>query len=72
MPRHARTRKLDRAIPKDLVKRIAKPIIHRPQMVPANTSLAGLQFPSQAWAKRKERRFNIWALTHPNKRKRVA
>ena len=45
MPRHAQARILDRAIPEDLVERIAKPIIHRPQMVPADTSSAGLQFP---------------------------
>jgi hypothetical protein len=33
---NAQARVLDRAIPEDLVKRLAKPAIHRPQMVPAN------------------------------------
>nr|GFB05448.1 hypothetical protein [Tanacetum cinerariifolium]GFB05493.1 hypothetical protein [Tanacetum cinerariifolium] len=32
---NAQARVLDRAIPEDLVKRLAKPAIHRPQMVPA-------------------------------------
>ena len=33
---NAQARVLDRAIPEDLVKRLAKPAIHRPQMLPAN------------------------------------
>jgi len=33
---NAQARILDGAIPEDLVKRLAKPAIHRPQMVPAN------------------------------------
>ncbi|UPX11868.1 hypothetical protein EKO05_0002452 [Ascochyta rabiei] len=32
----AQARVLDRAIPEDLVKRLAKPAIHRPQMLPAD------------------------------------
>ena len=45
---NAQARVLDRAIPEDLVKRLAKPVIHRPQMLPANreTSRTSVPFTS--------------------------
>jgi hypothetical protein len=36
---NAQARVLDGAIPEDLVKRLAKPAIHRPQMVPAHQQI---------------------------------
>ena len=41
----AQARILDRAIPEDLVKRLAKPAIHRPQMVPANRKTSRTSVP---------------------------
>ena len=42
---NAQARILDRAIPEDLVKRLAKPAIHRPQMVPANRKTSRTSVP---------------------------
>jgi hypothetical protein len=43
---NAQARVLDRAIPEDLVKRLAKPAIHRPQMLPANRETSRTSVPS--------------------------
>ena len=43
---NAQARVLDRAIPEDLVKRLAKPVIHRPQMLPANRETSRTSVPS--------------------------
>ena len=43
---NAQARILDRAIPEDLVKRLAKPAIHRPQMLPANRETNRTSVPS--------------------------
>lgn len=42
---NAQARVLDRAIPEDLVKRLAKPAIHRPQMLPANRETSRTSVP---------------------------
>ena len=42
---NAQARVLDRAIPEDLVKRLAKPAIHRPQMLPANRKTSRTSVP---------------------------
>jgi len=42
---NAQARVLDRAIPEDLVKRLAKPAIHRPQMVPASRKTSRTSVP---------------------------
>ena len=42
---NAQARVLDRAIPEDLVKRLAKPAIHRPQMVPASRETSRTSVP---------------------------
>ena len=43
---NAQARVLDRAIPEDLVKRLAKPAIHRPQKLPANQKTNRTSVPS--------------------------
>ena len=43
---NAQARALDRAIHEDLVKRLAKPVIHRPQMLPANQKTNRTSVPS--------------------------
>ena len=43
---NAQARVPDRAIPEDLVKRLAKPAIHRPQMLPANQETNRTSVPS--------------------------
>jgi hypothetical protein len=43
---NAQARVLDRAIPEDLVNRLAKPVVHRPQMLPANRETNRTSVPS--------------------------
>jgi hypothetical protein len=51
---NAQARVLDRAIPEDLVKRLAKPAIHRPQMLPANRETNRTSVPLTSTLRRPE------------------